>query len=301
MSATNCHWFEERLARDDLPEAERRAVEAHLSSCERCGELYGLPDSLSATLTAPVAMEMTRTILDRTSGSSCSRAESRICESLDRDPEPVDRELLELHLRSCEACARLVPALQRLSLDLPHFATLSPDPFFVDDVKAVTSARPRGWPGRLHAGWRRWLMRPRAAWELGYVGAMLLWLVLGAPISPVRGAHTRAIEALKEPVGSIGRTEAPWANDVLATAQRTWQATREIGQESLRGLGTDLKQRYRASEATARRLGSRSLDIGTESIHRALDMLSAEASSSAPEKQDGDSIVTEGEDDASNE
>jgi hypothetical protein len=306
------------MSRDDLPEAERHALEAHLSSCQRCGELYGSMD-LPATLAAPLAIELTRAILDRTSGSSCARAESGICQLIDDDADPVERELLELHLHSCEACAQLVPVLRRLGDELPSFATLAPGPQFVDDVIAVTSARPAAWPERLRAGWKRWLMRPRAAWELGYVGAMLLWLVFAAPISPVRGAPARTIEMLREPVQAIGATERGWTDGMRATSQQVWQATRDIAGESLHRWGSDLKQRYRASGATALKIGSRGLELGTDSIDRALGVLvpadSTDAShefnrsdeserpdgSEGPDLENDPSIFSEGDDDASNE
>ena len=198
-----CTQFSDRLAAvldGTLPAWEQTRVEAHAAACPRCRELYTL---MSVDLGSP-AIEtpdgLTESILARTSGRACGRAQTLLVDQVDGLLGGLDLELVEAHLQRCHECATLGRVLARLGEDLSAFAELRPDATLVDDVLARTS-RPARWAAvwdRVQGAGRRLFERPRIAWEVGYVTAMVVWLVFGASWSRLRAVPVQALTVIQQ-------------------------------------------------------------------------------------------------------
>jgi hypothetical protein len=219
----------EALLDGSLPAGERTAAERHRERCAACRELSSAmaAESDGAPLDPPA--DMTASILERTSGSTCESAERRLCDWIDRELEPVDDELLRLHVDGCAECAALARVLARIPQDLARMAELQPDARFVDDVLARTLPRRKRferWTAKLAAGWQGLLQRPRIAWEGAYVGTIVLVLLFGTPGSPLAAvprhaldlARTNPVAELEQPVTAL---EAQVSSDVRAA----WRST----------------------------------------------------------------------------
>ena len=289
MNRIDCRSFEDRLERlmsGRLNPNERRAAEEHMATCSRCEELYGLTREELGSLSTPPPVDLVESILERTSGSPCARASELLCDLVDRALPTVDGQLVRLHLESCPRCSHLHTVLVHLGEDLPAFAHLEPDAAFVSEVLARTrETLRRRWPDRLVAAWRGWLARPRAAWEMGYVGAIVLWVVFAAPVSPARGVPLRALAALQQPVAAITDPEGRAARvkqEVLSAGLEVWQATTATGSESLSWLGSDLKRRYDRTGVTALDLGRRGADLGEQTIDRLWQRLTGKTEKQTP-------------------
>jgi hypothetical protein len=170
--AMDCRGFDDRLDAlldGGLAAGERATIEAHAAGCPRCGKLLSL---LSAELyvdevEAPEGLA--ETVLERTSGAPCARAQELACDLADGVLDPSDAELARLHLGRCPDCGPIARALARLREDLPGLAEAAPGKGFVEGVLARTS---RSWPRRMERwrarvayGFRRLLARPRFAAE----------------------------------------------------------------------------------------------------------------------------------------
>ena len=160
-------------------------------------------------LSSRSAEGLTEAILGRTSGRPCGSARERLGDYVDGSlgTDGLDRELVKGHLDGCRECAAVAAALGQLSVDLPEFAEFRPPSALLTDVMAATVGRERRrrkargttWAD---ASWDRWtkalLGRSRLAWEAGYVGAVLLWLVFGASWAPLRAAPPQALAVVQE-------------------------------------------------------------------------------------------------------
>ncbi|MDY0110967.1 MAG: zf-HC2 domain-containing protein [Candidatus Krumholzibacteria bacterium] len=161
--------------------------------------------------------DLTRRILDQTSGPACARAEQLLGGRWDGELERVDAELLAAHLARCGDCRALAAALERLQPLLPLLAEREPGPAFTAAVLAATSRRqaatgrepltqiaPRPrlataasltllehWAGRLQRSVRRAWERPRFALEAAWAAAAVATLLLFSPMAPA-GAPARA-------------------------------------------------------------------------------------------------------------
>ena len=231
----DCAAFEgivDRLLDGTLSAHEMRDAELHASLCARCGELLSLVRGDAEIGDAHAAVDpldvgagdrLTAGILSRTSGSPCSRAEALLCDRVDGTLPASESELLDLHLASCTGCAGLAAALMALRLDLPAMAEIDPDPWFVRDVLDATTRRAPAGVGepalaaaRSIESWgRRLFERPRLALELAYSGAMVIFLLWGTPVSPLRGTAEKALSVMRaDPAGGIA--DAVRSGEVLA-------------------------------------------------------------------------------------
>ena len=260
----------------------QRSVQAHVDGCSDCREVAAL---LRMDLAQGGASpDLTAAVLERTSGSACVRAEEILCDHVDDTLQAVDTELLTLHFESCDGCASTASALARLAQILPTMATLEPAGDFVGDVLAATSARPRPWAD-LGARWARtWaglLERPRIAWELGYIGGMALWLVVGTfgapllaarPPLPSRDASARFVESVQGRVTDFG--------------QKAWSATGGQGLQAWQGFKSGVTDRYQGTAAAregvrvhSAQLKDAALGLDFEQSGQALRELSKDAQS----------------------
>jgi predicted anti-sigma-YlaC factor YlaD len=241
----NCEIVQARLQDfqdGKLSGVERRELEAHLDGCGECAALAAL---MRLDAPAEAALDLVAPVLERTSGSACSRAREILCDFIDRSLGGVDVELLRQHVDGCGACAALAAALERLGEDLPAMARLEPAAGFVERVLAATLPRPGRWAkltDRWARGWAALIARPRIAWEGGYVGAVGVWLVVS-----IFGAPFQASTALPSAESSVQMVEEVTSH-VARFGRRTWDVTGGRGVDTWTGLRTDVRERYRRTE-----------------------------------------------------
>ena len=193
-----CTQFSDRLEAlfdGTLPDEARTGVEAHAGTCPRCHELYTLMGVDLERPSIETPRGLTESILARTSGRACGRAQTLLGDHVDGVLGSLDRELVGAHLQQCHECAALARVLTRLDEDLPVFAELRPDAALVDDVLART-VRPARWSAMWD--WRRLFERPRIAWEIASVTTMAIWLVFGASWSPLRATPVQALALIQQ-------------------------------------------------------------------------------------------------------
>lgn len=162
------------------------------------------------------AEEMVASVLRRTAGQACGRAEAELPDLIDGSLAEGDRALVEAHLQHCRACAELAEALRRARAVLPLLADLDPGPAFTAAVLARTTRRrrvPAGSPAA--AWWRAWLARPRFAFELAYVATIVLVLSAGNPAATLQAASARAVGAA---AAGVGQAKAAWPMAVARVA-----------------------------------------------------------------------------------
>jgi len=246
--------------------AVRTEAQAHLLSCERCRELDALVRDAGLALPEAPA-ELTSAVLERTSGSPCAQAHSLLCEQADGLLRGVDAELLELHRDHCGDCGDLGVALVRLKEDLPALALADPGPQFAKQVMAATlplGRRLARLGRRVREGWERITQRPRIAWEGGYVGALVLFLIFGAPASPLSALPGEALALAQvnplhmvqnSPLGQVPDTLAGWG-------EQAWDATGRRALRSSGDFGAELGIRLRRAGLASHGFFSHGMELG---------------------------------------
>jgi hypothetical protein len=125
--------------------------------------------------------ELTRSILDQTSGPVCIRARSNFCDLVDERLSPEAEQITRLHLESCPSCKAVEESLIELGSLLPEMAELHPGEGFAGDVLDATIARVSpvvALRNRITQWWHNAVRRPRFAWEAAYAGALIFFLAL---------------------------------------------------------------------------------------------------------------------------
>jgi hypothetical protein len=201
--------------------------------------------------------ELTRRILDRTSGRACQRAERLLADSWDRKPDETAADLLAGHLTRCPACRRTAEILAMLQPLMPRLAERDPGRAFTEAVLRVTGGRTADAVGRrasvfgplvdfvhlargLSGNLRRIWQRPRFALEAAWVSAVLTSLLLYSPLLPqeVPSRFGKAVQAgtglVPEVIDEAGRLAgtAVSAGGELVDPAVVWIRTRwlEAGQ-----------------------------------------------------------------------
>ncbi|MFB3909516.1 MAG: zf-HC2 domain-containing protein [Candidatus Eisenbacteria bacterium] len=152
---------------------------------------------LDRRLSSADADALAGAILARTSGPVCPSVEARLLERADGVLGPLDAQIVAEHLARCAACAAIAEALDVLREELPQMAEADPGPWFTEQVLARTvragaSARRRpAWILSLGDHGASLLRRPRIALEAAYVGAALLFLLLGSPSALMQSIPAR--------------------------------------------------------------------------------------------------------------
>ena len=245
-SVMECTHFSDRLDAlldGTLPAAERTRAEAHTAACPRCRELYLLMrvDITDVADVVDIASpetpgDLTESILLRTSGRACGRAQTLLGDHVDNTLAAGDRVLVDAHLQWCRECAVLAGVLTHLGEDLPVFAELRPDTALLEEVLART-VRPipvsTMW-NRAQETARRFFERPRIAWEAGYVAALVVWLVFGASWSPLRAAPVQALALIQQ---GATVSQAAGANAMAAINRRVAAINRRVAAMSERTIG----------------------------------------------------------------
>ena len=233
----DCGVFAERL--DDLLEERLdagalREAEEHLRMCAPCRELRAAAAGALLDMTIEPPAGLAEAVLRRTSGPPCQSAPDI------HDPHD-DEGLVRMHLNGCVECAALSRVLAHLKVDLPALAEMEPAPGFLNDVLSRTaSSRGRrstpiawtpgivapAWAGRIAAGMRRLVRRPRFAWEGGYIGALFLILLFGTPGSPLAGIPGEALSLVRtNPIAMVRESANAVTPRLKSRMQSFWQTT----------------------------------------------------------------------------
>jgi anti-sigma factor RsiW len=162
-------------------------------------------------------LDLTRSILSRTSGSSCQRLQELACDFVDGLLDEPRTTLVRSHLDHCAACASLVKALELSADVLPALAQADLGPWFAQRVLQATTRAPRESARRpydLRAAFIRLMHRPRIAVEAAYLGAAASLMGLYLPTS--MPFHAKAV------VSSAYTTVSPsrWTQPLKTPAQR---------------------------------------------------------------------------------
>ena len=163
----------------------RRRLRAHLASCNRCRDLEAAVRGSLDVLPDAEPVDLTAEVLRRTSGSACDRARKLLPDLPGRMLTGMDNQLVRGHLEHCTECAALAAALEQTADVLPAMAEVDPGPWFTGAVlRRTTGSVPERPPSRIRSFWESLLQRPRLAWKGAYVGAFLMLLLFGTPLSP---------------------------------------------------------------------------------------------------------------------
>jgi anti-sigma factor RsiW len=209
----NCSRFARILAdfeQGTLAPGERLSVEAHLESCQRCRRLLGTARGTIDLLAGEGGDALARSIMVRTSGPVCPRAESRLWEYVDGSLDATESQLIALHLEHCEGCRSIAAEFADAQQVLSAMAEIDPGPFFTREVFGLTSgrhARVSVFRTRFLAWWNRMVYRPRFALEAAYVGTLVLVLLFSTPLLPLRNlGYAKITSAAVQPVtGEVNR------------------------------------------------------------------------------------------------
>ncbi len=177
-------------------------------------------------LTPEAALDLTRAILARTSGSPCARVRDLACAYVDGELESARQGLVAGHLEHCEACAQVVTALTRATALLPRMAEADPGPWFTARVLRATVHAPRrpafdGW-----AAWVGLLHRPRIALEAAYLGTALSFMGLALPLPASLGSPRTLLRNLSpDPLVAPLKAPAERVLGPLVAAERRTAAS----------------------------------------------------------------------------
>jgi len=183
---------------------EQMAADAHLAHCPACRRLVEIAQGRIDILPESGRDELTRSILDRTSGPSCPRAESSLWEFAGGELSAGDSQMIALHLDHCSACRAIAGDFDEIQRVLPEIAGFEPDGLFTRDVLCATSgakipdskfvipdenlsigSQKSRFGNRIQTAWHRIVQRPCFSLEAAYVGTLVL-LVAFSPFLPIR-------------------------------------------------------------------------------------------------------------------
>ena len=237
----NCERFADRL--DDyldgqLSEVEQRAAAAHEAACTACAALAAsLRETLAAlgpdlALLAGAAPDLAPDIVARTSGAACGRVQMLLPGLVDGMLAASDADLVQVHLAHCARCLTLQRALVWLGSELPQLALVEPALDLTDEIVASTSGLRARQVARRRAvqEWlQRLVARPRFAWEAAYVATVLLALLFGSSLSPLKEVPSRALAMIQvdpRPAATTAATQLrDLHGDIGAAGSRVWDGT----------------------------------------------------------------------------
>lgn len=294
----DCKRFEDLLFESlDAPvvAVDKRLMQEHEHGCTRCRDLASLMRDEVATATAEVPADLAATVMQRTSGSPCDRAQLLLARAEEGLAE--DGGLLALHLGGCPECAAMARALVHLRTELPCLAELDPGAGFVAGVMAATvgTAQPVGesfW-SRAAETWERLAQRPRLALEGAYATALVVLLVFGLPSASFAELPARAFDGVRQEGIKVERVVSDGLGDLAALGRATWAESTSRATEFLAGAestraGTAFVDQARAWAVAAQRMATAVWDTLLAPIIEDLANLwnrstAAEAETSAPQ------------------
>lgn len=245
----NCRFIDDHLEEiltGTIPPATMLIVKNHLAGCGTCRQLIGIAECRLNPWPGDAAPDLTREVLEKTSGATCEKARAHLCAWVDRELGQEERELLGSHLEHCPACQGLTATLLELKADLPTMAEVTPDPGFYLGVLKATVAH-QDWRIRAVKWWESLFQRPRFAWEAAYLGTLVIFGFLG--IIPVSKAAEglSAVEILsRRPVAFLesvnwsvpkkGVFENQFASELANSVDVRFAAARREASSSLDGV-----------------------------------------------------------------
>lgn len=204
MPTLDCAQFErlaDRYLTNDLPSDLRSPMSQHLAYCSRCSDLMLILDGqLTDRVPAPPP-DLTRRILDTTTGPGCSGIESRLCDYADGVLPVASAVELELHLARCADCSAIVQKLRELNELLPALASPQLDAGFAGSVlDRTTRAMPKApnWITKLRSGFELLLLRPRFGLEAAFVGSLLFFTVTAVPAGSFQDGPEFAVSLFRD-------------------------------------------------------------------------------------------------------
>jgi len=211
-------------------------------------------------------------VLRRTSGTPCERAHDLLCDYTDRSLERDAQTLLQGHLSRCTECHALAVTVEEVSRRLPAMTELYPGRFFAPAVLSATSGRRqavrRGWESA--SAWVRTLMRPRFAMEAAYVGAMLIWLAVALPGSPLHGSTGLILEQARKPqMAPLAELNLPVARarqKVRTASRRVWSATGGRSLEFIESERIEFRESLANARCARRELRERGAQLGRAAL-----------------------------------
>ncbi len=160
-----------------------------------------------------------------------------------------------MHLQHCTGCREMARTLAMLSQTLPEMAEIRPDPGFVADVVRATSRPATGLAGllaRMRGRIAALLARPRFPMEAAYAGMVVVWLLAGTSISPLRGLPGRALELTRvNPVQVVEDVVEP-----ASVGKKVWDRTGEPVLAKARASEPIWRTRLRDAAGASRTLGT---------------------------------------------
>lgn len=196
------------------------------------------------------ALDLTRAILSRTSGSPCQRLQTLACEYVDGELKNGQEGLVQAHLDHCPACSALVNTLKDLKTLLPTLAQVDPGPGFAPRIIRATSRAPRRSVGfDRQALWSKLLHRPRIAFETAYLGAAagMIGLYIPVPALP----PFRSVPSLVRPL-SPQHLGQPLKAPVQRVLGSLLQAEQRTAATLKSALLPDAASAFRASPGASR-------------------------------------------------
>ena len=205
---------------------DHELVRDHVEHCPNCAAtaaaLARLVNELPAFAELEPPAELVANVLAATRPRvawwrSLVAALQRVDRLLGQAPTRVDRLLGQAPTRVDRLLAQAPTRVDRL---------LAQAPTRVDRLLAQAPTRVE-----------RLLVRPRIAWEAGYIGAVVLWLVFGVSWSPLRAAPVEALAALSSvQQGPVAR--------LAGAGGLAWDATGGRLLDSARAARSAVGQRY---------------------------------------------------------
>lgn len=211
-------------------------------------------------------------VLDRTSGSACSRACEQLPDLVDAQLTGIDRQLVQAHLEHCSGCRKIAVVMGWVGNELPQMAEVDPGTSFLSGVLKRTTGRvdrpevvgERLIPGssrlldRMRQWWDRGILRPNFAMEVAYVATVLVIMMAAIPGSPLKGTGGKAINMLQAgspPLAFAGTAldeGQVWLEEKFTISTGQLGARMDESQEKFQLNLADRMERTAASRAAVR-------------------------------------------------
>lgn len=266
----NCREFEEHL--EDFLEMKSQdsvsgAASEHLRFCAACAALVdalrgasGVLGTDTSSMSLPGGVpDLAGAILWRTTGSNCGRAQDQLGALVYEELASQDAFLVRGHLEHCGRCHALCEALVALRQTLPEMAELAPDARLAGDVLRATAVVPvhrSPWRAQLRQAWVRLVSRPRFALEMAYVGTLVLVLLFGTSMSPLKQVPSRALAVVQIDPRGVWQTSTHHffavRDGIGRAAGSAWGATGDRVVDRMQASASDYAERHPGMpEATA--------------------------------------------------
>jgi len=268
-AVVDCHQFEILLTdylEGQLAPPERSAAEAHLATCPACRALVTPFADVSSSDPTPDP-HFLPDVLGRTTGAACGRAEGMLSDFVDGELRGLDAGLLVEHLEHCAPCRELAELMVELARPVREMGEIDPGPAFTGEVLGATSRlrpRPVPWTVRWRARWQALQSRPHFTLEAAYAGTLLLVLLFGTSISPLRDVPPRALAlAQTNPLQVVTTlsSQSPVVGPVVGATEQAWEATGGRAYRVVVDGGAEAATRFRHGRVELGAAGEDGVDL----------------------------------------